>query len=429
MAKYIDLLREHQMKGNNTGKPSSTPATKETPKQSHKELEAMLKDESTIPAKTTPVVDKPFANIDLLAGDTIEAHIDSNGHLSTGKFYVDENGQLSPGTFAAKDSKSTDPDKTDGAETARWLTRCAQLVAELFIAARSNNPASIDPVSTHLNVILKEVAKKGNVVTDQLELEISKQTKLIGKIDPDLGSLVRKSIMMMLYAIKMGSRLHLDIEQLRLHTLAAMIHHIGMAQIPSEIRNKKERLTEEEMKEISTASEKSHAYLIQCNIADTVILLAASQAQERYDGSGPQGLAESDIAYSARMIGLLSMFEALIHYRPYRRRLLPRDAIRHLVNNFKKAFDPIMLKALIESISLYPVGTYVQLNSGDVALVVRVRPLRPLRPLILITHDSQGNEVPSREVDLQEQLSLMVERCMYREQLSTLKESSGKESR
>jgi hypothetical protein len=427
MAKYIDLLREHQKRGNKPEELSATSSTEEKVEQRQEELESMLKDESTIPADTKPISDKPFANIDLLAGETIEAHIDSGGHLSTGTFHVDENGNLSAGTIISKDGKATAPDKTDGAETARWLTRCAQLVAELFTSARSNSATSIEPVSTHLDIILKEIARKGNVVTDQLELEISKQIKQIGRIDPDLGSIIRKSIMMMLYAIKMGCRLKLDMDQLRLHTLAAMIHHIGMAQIPPEIRKKKELLTEEELNEIGTAPTKSCEYLMLCNIADTVILHAASQAQERYDGSGPQALSGSDITYSARMIGLLSMFEALIHYRPYRHRLLPRDAIRHLVNHHKKAFDPIMLKALIESISLYPVGTYVQLNSGDVALVVRVRPLRPLRPQVLITHDSQGNEVSSREVDLQEQSSLTVERCMYKEQLSTLKESPEKE--
>ncbi|MDT8377220.1 MAG: HD domain-containing phosphohydrolase [Mariprofundaceae bacterium] len=428
MAKYIDLLREHQKRGNKPEDLSAAPATKGKVEQRHEELESMLEEETTAPTDTGPASDKPFANIDLLAGDTIEAHIDSNGHLSTGTFYVDKNGTLSTGTFIPKDGKIPAPGKTDGAETARWLTRCAQLIAKLFISARSNTPASIKPIATHLDFILNEIAKKGNVVTDQLELEISKQIKQIGKIDADLGSLVRKSIMMMLYGIKMGCRLKLDVEQLRLHTLAAMVHHIGMAQVAPEIRKKKELLTEEELNEISLAPEKSHKYLMLCNIADTVILHAASQAQERYDGSGPQALSGSDIAYSARMIGLLSMFEALIHYRPYRHRLLPRDAIRHLVNHHKQAFDPVMLKALIESISLYPVGTYVQLNSGDVALVVRVRPLRPLRPQVLITHDNQGNEMPPREVDLQEQPSLMVERCMYKEQLSELKESSGKES-
>jgi HD-GYP domain-containing protein (c-di-GMP phosphodiesterase class II) len=408
MATYIDLLRKHQKKSGKV-------------EQHHEEDELALQDK-TFPNSdlltedtTDPFVEKKnktFPNSHLLTDETIEATVDTDAPLPT----------KAP-SFA--NSKTTG---TNEVQTSKWLTICTKRVAKLFKAARDDSVASIEPISTHLNVFLKKAAEKESTIIDALELEISRQIKQIGMLDPNLGSLIRKSIMMMLYAIKMGHQLKLNRDEIRSHTLAAMLHHIGMAQIPPEIRKKKKALTKKEQNVISTAPEKSHKYLMLCNIADTVILDAASQAQERYDGSGPQELSGSDIAYSARMIGLLSMFEALIYYRPYRHRLLPRDAIRHLVNHHKKAFDPIMLKALIESISLYPVGTYVQLNSGDVALVVRVHPLRPLRPQVLITHDSQGNEVSSREVDLQKQLSLTIERCMYKEQLSTLKESAEKES-
>jgi len=411
MAKYIDLLRKHQKKAETPENFSPTPLTETRADQSHEELEMMLQDESTLPV-TEFSVDAPPPNSDLIAEDTIEAHIDSD-------------------TGIAKKLNTTDNQTTESDSTiiSNWLTDCVQLVSELFTAACSNSITSIDPLSIHLNELLKKVSDEDSSILDTLELEISRQIKQIGQLDSDLGSLIRKSIMMMLYAIKMGCRLKLDTDELRSHTMAAMIHHIGMAQIPSEIRNKKERLTKDELNEIRTASAKSHEYLNQCNITDTAILHAASQAQERYDGSGPQALSGSDITYSARMISLLSMFEALIHYRPYRNRLLPRDAIRELVNHHKKAFDPIMLKALIESISLYPVGTYVQLNSGDVGLVIQVRPRLPLRPLVLIKLDSQGGEVPQREVDLQGQPNLMVQSCMYEENLSELKESSEKDAR
>jgi len=407
MAKYMDLLREHQKKDNTLNDLSTTPLTEEKPEQQHEELESMLQDESTLPI-TKPIDDKIVSNSDLLAEDTIEAYVDNSD----------------PTPVATPPSKTASVNEAESFQTSDWLTQCAQLVSDLFASARADDIATVEALSDHLNRLLKRVADKDTTVIDALELEISKQIKQIGKLDSDLGSLIRKTISMMLYAIKMGRRLQLDIGELRSHTLAAMIHHIGMAQIPSEIRNKKERLTKDELNEIRTAPTKSHNYLNRCNITDTAILHAASQAQERYDGSGPQALSGSEITYSARMISLLSMFEALIHYRPYRNRLLPRDAIRELVNHHKKAFDPIMLKALIESISLYPVGTYVQLNSGDVGLVIQVHPRLPLRPLVLITHDSQGGEVPPREVDLQGQPNLMVQSCMYEENLSELKETS-----
>lgn len=411
MATYIDLLRKHQKKSGKV-------------EQHHEEDELALQDKSfpnsdLLTEDTTDSFvekkNKTFPNSDLLADETIEATVDNDAPLPT----------KAP-SFA--NSNPTGANELRNTKISEWLTICTKQVAKLFKAACADSVASIEPISTHLNIFLEKADEKESTNVDALELEISRQIKQIGNLDPDIGALIRKSIMMMLYAIKMGHRLKLNRDEIHSHTLAAMLHHIGMAQIPTKIRKKKNPLTKKEQTVISTAPGKSRKYLMLCNIADTVILDAASQAQERYDGSGPQELSGSDIAYSARMVGLLSMFEALIYYRPYRHRLLPRDAIRELVNHHKKAFDPIMLKALIESISLYPVGTYVQLNSGDVALVVRVRPLRPLRPQVLITHDSQGNEVSSREVDLQKQPSLTIERCMYKEQLSTLKESVEKES-
>ena len=84
-----------------------------------------------------------------------------------------------------------------------------------------------------------------------------------------------------------------------------------------------------------------------------------------------------------------------------------------------------MLKALIESISLYPIGTYVQLNSGEIGMVTRIHPRLPLRPIVNIEMDIQGSEVPPRQVDLKAQPNLTVEKCMYKENLVDLKEATG----
>jgi hypothetical protein len=403
MAKYIDLLREHQ---NREGKADKLPdetsfARDADTTRQHDELETMLADESDMAAETG-VSANNFPDSELLAEEDEKERNDDT---------------LASATTTAEPQRITESDLSG------WLNRCSQEITKLFKSAGSNTVADIQPLIEQLNSFLQRLADNQTLI-DTLELEISNRVKEIGELDPDLGSLIQKSVMMMLYAIKMGQRLQLNKDELRSHILAAMIHHIGMSQIPSEIRNKKEALTELELMEIRQAPEKSHDYLSRCGITDAAVLQAASQAQERYDGSGPQGLSGSNIAYSARMVGLLSMFEALIHYRPYRTRLLPRDAIRELVNHHKKAFDPKMLKALIESISLYPVGTYVQLNSGDVGLVIQVHPRLPLRPVVRIMLDSQGNPIPPREIDLKAEPNLIVQRCMYEEALRELKESA-----
>lgn len=399
MAKYIDLLREHQKEAPAPakGKKKSTRKKKATSGETNlDELQSMLPDESEA---ATSMQGSPPVNADE------ELLIDEAG--STAEAFT---------TSSITKTEETAPEHFDGL-AGNWLTKCNEEILQIFKAASTNESADIQSLTSHLNAFLQSAEEEPTRI-DALELEISTREKQIGEVDSNLGPLIQKSVMMMLYAIKMGVRLKQNREVHRSHILAAMLHHIGLAQIPPELRNKKEKLSDEEFEEIHKAPQIAHDFLSRCGITDAAILLAAGQTRERFDGSGPQGLSGSDIAFSARMTSLLSMFEALIHFRPYRSRLLPRDAIRELVNHHKKEFDPNLLKALIESISLYPVGTYVQLNSGDIGLVIRVHPKLPLRPIVRIMLNNRGEKIALREIDLKQQPNLMVKQCMYEENIS-----------
>ncbi|MDQ6955733.1 MAG: HD domain-containing phosphohydrolase, partial [Mariprofundaceae bacterium] len=368
MAKYIDLLRSHQKQGKSNAIPSS--------KEDDTPVETLLPDEGLQPQQAQ--VATPSNQDSLL---------------------VDEEPSL-PEIMQPQDSPHTER-KTLPSSDDDWLNDCTQHVLTLFQHAQKDIACDISPLSKCIRKLLAQlVHDKQQSMMNALELNIAQQTQHIRLIDDDLGSLVQKSILMMLYAIKAGQRLKLDHDELRAHTLAGMLHHIGMAQVSHDIRSKKERLNKSELTEIKKSTQNGYHFLEKCNVTDPCILQAASQSSERYDGRGESGLSGSDIAWSARLTGVLSMFEALIHYRPYRARLLPRDAIREIVKHHKKSFDPIMLKALIESISLYPIGTYVQLNSGEIGMVIRVHPRLPLRPVVHIEMDMQGREIPPRQVDL-----------------------------
>jgi len=318
--------------------------------------------------------------------------------------------QLMEETVAYASSNEENSDEEDK----KWLDQCVGYVLSQFMAAAKHKHDKIDTLSEHVASLLDLLAKQPNRLAN-LELAVSSETMKIGEADDELGNLVEKSVTMMLYAIKMGIQLQFNDDELRGLVLAGMLHHIGMAQIPAEIRHKKSKLSAKERDLIRHVPEQGAEYLRQCGVRDERILTAASQAQERVDGSGPMGLKEKEISRTARVIGLLSMFEALIHYRAYRKRLLPRDAIRELLIRHKSAFDPAFLKCLIDAISLYPVGTYVQLNSGDIGQVIRVHHRLPLRPTVHVSMDRYGNGIVTRDVNMQTQPALIVERCMYRE--------------
>ncbi len=297
-----------------------------------------------------------------------------------------------------------------------WLLDLAHKLLHIFEAAEKQQPTDISVLQDQLNILIPELEKDSQTL-DKLELEVSRNIQEICHLDIGLNDLVQKSIMMMLYTIKVGYQLKIEHHDILVHTLAAMLHHIGMATVPDEIRKKVDKLDPEELQLIKEAPSRAAEYLSSCNIDHTSILTAVVQAAERYDGSGATGMSGRQITWTARIIGLLSMFEALIHFRPYRQRLLPRDAIRELVIHHKKAFDPMLLKALIESISLYPVGTFVQLNTGEIGQVITIHNKFPLRPVVHINMDRHGNVIAKREVDLRQQPNLMIKKCMYEESL------------
>jgi len=404
MPKYIDLLRSHQ-------KSKQTP-TAESPK-----AQEILVDEQPEQARLGSPPPKKTPSQDLSSKLFTEEEQ---------KVTVHPHSMPPQGLEHALSDEQTWPDTPEKAGSGisgsaiRWLKTCVQLTLHMFQAAASGKPAGIEALSKHTRLLIQALMKKADGLHG-LELQVANHDHDIRNVDFDLGSLIAKSITLMLYAIKMGLRMHLSEDELHTLVLSAMLHHIGMAQVPTSIRHKKGVLSSQEREYIKKAPSLGEAYLRACGIENTDILETVTHAHERHDGSGPLGLAGNQINHIARIVGLLSVFEALIAFRPYRNRLLPRDAIRELIKQHKEEFNHDILKMLIESISLYPVGSFVQLNSGDVGQIIAVHDRLPLRPKVRLNMDRHGNHIVPRIVDLQAQPNLRVSRCMYREELAELK--------
>jgi len=386
MPNFIDLLRTHRKEGD---KKDPIPAP-EDDSLSLPEEERKTAVESDEPS--------PISDFDLLVEEAEGTQAD--GSLS---------GSAKP---------------VAGESDKQWLNKCIHHVATVFKNTTEHKDSNLTVLSDHIRAFLTSIPKHPDQLPI-LELMISEKATKIHEL---YGGLITKSLTLMLYAIKMGLQLKLNEDELHALVMAGMLHHIGMAQVPKSIRDKKEKLTKEEFAQIALAPKYGAKYLKQCGVSDKRILSAALQSKERFDGTGPTGLKGENISKTARIIGLLSMFEAMIHFRAYRKRMLPRDAIREILLNHKKAYDPAFLKCLIDAISLYPVGTYVQLNSGDVGQVVRVHRRLPLRPVVHLTMDRHGNDITPRDIDLQTQPNLLVERCMYREDLKDLSASEQKKN-
>ena len=223
-----------------------------------------------------------------------------------------------------------------------------------------------------------------------------------------------------IFAIKIGEGLGYKRDQLVELGIAALIHDIGMCKIPDEVVNKEGVLTNEEYALIKKHPQFGYDIIFNALgeeykwLADVV-----SQEQEREEGQGyPRGLLGNEIHEYAKVIGIVDVYEALSHPRPQRKRFLPYEATKVIVNSSKNMFPQKLIKALLTKLSCFPTGSYVVLNSKAIGRVVETNEAYPLRPVIEMLYDSMGKKLTEKKiVKLQDTPLLYITDSMFEEDL------------
>jgi HD-GYP domain-containing protein (c-di-GMP phosphodiesterase class II) len=123
---------------------------------------------------------------------------------------------------------------------------------------------------------------------------------------------------------------------------------------------------------------------------------------ERHNGKGyPKGLKGNEIPVFGRIAGIVDCYDALVNDRPYRSVMAPSEAIRTLYNVRNIDFQSELVEAFIQALGVYPAGSLVELNSGEVAIVVGEHRHRRLRPRVALLLDRDKRPLEQRkEIDL-----------------------------
>lgn len=225
----------------------------------------------------------------------------------------------------------------------------------------------------------------------------------------------KHSLNVALLSYVIGKAMSFKGEKLRQLVFSALIHDIGKLDIPNEVLNKPGPLTPEEYEMIQTHPAKGVArfsdLLLPENVLSTIL-----QHHERWNGSGyPQGLAGEQILPSAQIMAVADVFDALITDRSYHTALPPYHALEILFKGVKTDFSPEVLQALLCCIQLYPPGSMVLLNSGEVGIVLRFSHLNLTQPRIKLLFDASGNPFEQESiVDLSKDASRFVLSFEYR---------------
>jgi len=186
--------------------------------------------------------------------------------------------------------------------------------------------------------------------------------------------------------------------------MAGCLIDVGLWQLPDGLLRRLDALSPEEQ-----ALYRSHPRLsVECirrwSPQREGLVEAVLQHHERELAQGfPQGLHGSAVNQDAKILGLVDTYTGLTMPPPPRSRLRPHEAIREIVRTKHESFPSSLVKALLSEISVFPPGTLVRLNTGEVGRVTAVNRNHPLRPRVEIVADGKGQRLASpKTMDLSE---------------------------
>ena len=188
--------------------------------------------------------------------------------------------------------------------------------------------------------------------------------------------------------------------------IGTLLHDCGMLGISDTILKKKGQLSDTEMQTVAAHTVYGYKTILSEFMYTERIAMLVLQHHERWDGKGyPNGLNKESIEIGARIIAVVDAFVAMTSQKAYRSALLGYDAMKTLLADKGRRFDYEVIKAMIQSIGVYPIGSIVLMNDTSIARVAGIAPDAPLRPLIRILIDETGHQYPNNKgklIDLRE---------------------------
>ncbi|MDF2565903.1 MAG: phosphodiesterase [Massilibacillus sp.] len=204
--------------------------------------------------------------------------------------------------------------------------------------------------------------------------------------------------------------------------LGALLHDIGKIKISLDILNKPSQLDNNEFEIMKSHSELGFELLRKTTQLSVVPMHVAFEHHEKYDGSGyPRGLVANSIHEYARIVAIADVFDALTSDRPYKEACLPHIAYEIMMEEGEKHFDENLLKIFFDNVAVYPVGTAVQLTTGEYAIVTDIQKGFTLRPILQLIANSKKKLIKATALlDLYKNNNTSINRVLTEDELTDL---------
>jgi HD-GYP domain-containing protein (c-di-GMP phosphodiesterase class II) len=262
--------------------------------------------------------------------------------------------------------------------------------------------------------LLKPLAKPGGVLeAKQVKESVTRLTDSVVR-NPDAMLLMSRlreksaeaharALQVSIYLIVFARFLQLEREELELLGLLGLLQDVGKTRLPAELMERKGPLSAEEHEVVKRHVEYSAEILRGTPELPQELPGLALLHHERQDGAGyPRGLKGEEIGLYGSMAAIADTFDALTAVRSYAEALSPSSALSYLYRERGTRFHADLVEQFIQCVGVFPVGSVVELNSGEVGIVIAQNLVRRLKPRVMVVLDAKGNPMrPHKILDLE----------------------------
>ena len=183
--------------------------------------------------------------------------------------------------------------------------------------------------------------------------------------------------------------LALSRKQIKEMGLAGLLQDVGKVKLSADVLLKEGKLTREEFDYVKKHVDESLKILEKTPDIQAAVIFLVAQHHERIDGSGyPNKLQESQIGLPSQIAGLIDTYCAITSHKAYAKGVFHQEALDKIHQLSGKQFSSGLVDQLVQFMGMYPVSSLVELNTGEVGVVIQQNQVRRLLPRLMLLLDN-----------------------------------------
>lgn len=258
----------------------------------------------------------------------------------------------------------------------RLRDEATSYMEELFDDVRAGNSVDANKTRTIVSSMVASILRNPDALV------------LLNNLRDNSDYAIAHSLNVCTLTLAFGRYLGLDQEELTEIGMGALLHDVGEIRVPKEIMSKEGLLSREESRLMQSHAQHGADILKNSEGIPLIAIEIARAHHERSNGQGyPAGLREDDITYFARIVGIVDVYDSVTTSHNNRDSINSTEALKNMYNWRNEMFDAGLVEQFIQCLGIYPVGSIVELDNGEVGIVIAVALDKRLQPKLMLVRD------------------------------------------